>query len=151
MASLKPQKEASEELSSQGSEDVMASEEMNVGSPTVFDQSRDFNEFLNELKTDFFNAIENSTATKISDRQFIAGMKEFTVCDGEQFLDIRFRRHTAKHMVPLSFKVKISDAQTKEQQTFVKTILKPTHQRLLVLRQFIDDLALKFWRDHPNI
>ena len=71
--------------------------------------------------------------------------------EAERFVDRRIRKHAAKHVAPDSFKIKPDNSTSKEQTTFNKTILKPTHQRVLVLRRVLDDKALAFWRDHPDV
>ena len=88
----------------QASDEEMLEEKIPIQAPTDFRQPRDFNEWLEYVKTCFAAAVDESETTKVENRHFEAAMKATAAYDAEDFLDILLRKHTAKHMVPTKFK-----------------------------------------------
>ena len=123
---------------------------LDLGTQTDFQQSADWTDLMEEIELIWNDTLEKTKHKQITDKQFLIDLTEACGYDAERFIDRKIRKHAAKHVAPDSFKIKPDQSTSKEQTTFLRTILKPSHQRVLVLRRVIDDRALAFWRDHPT-
>ena len=71
--------------------------------------------------------------------------------DQEDLIDCRLRKYLAPHQYPFVFKNESDPKFIKEVQSFLRTVVKPTINRSLVLQDMLDDDQLMFHRDNPSV
>lgn len=96
-------------------------------------------------------ALTYSDSEKVLDSLFeqwkIASIKH----DVDDCLEYDLRKHITKHQTPIEIKNDGDAKLTKEIQTFVRSMVKPTLQSGLLLQDVLNDEQLMYHRDNPSI
>ena len=137
-----------EPVSEQSDEELVEFMKTRQNTPINWQQSDDIQTFAEQLETQFDKALDKCPHDKVTDAKFAANLKAVLKYKADNFIDIRLRKHTAKHKAPRKFANESDATLSRETAAFQRTMVRPTHQLSLVIQQSLDDVELRYWRDN---